>query len=87
MMAMIKKSITVTPHQNDWIKAKLKTGHFGNESEIIRELIRERELSEQESLGEIEAIREALIKGEKSGFVNTSVEEIWEEARAQKRRV
>ena len=86
-MAMIKKSITVTPHQNDWIKAKLQTGHFGNESEIIRELIRERELSEQESLGEIEAIREALIKGEKSGFVNTSVEEIWEEARAQKRHV
>ena len=86
-MAMIKKSITVTPHLNDWIKAKLKTGHFGNESEIIRELIRERELSEQESLAEIEAIREALIKGEKSGFVNTSVEEIWEKARVQKRHV
>ena len=83
-MAMIKKSITVTPHQNDWIKAKLQSGHFGNESEIIRELIRERELSEQETLGEIEAIREALIKGEKSGFANTSVEEIWEEARTQK---
>ncbi len=69
---MIKKSITVTSHQNDWIKAKLKTGHFGNESEVIRE----RELSEQETLGEIEAIREALIKGEKSGFANTSIEEI-----------
>jgi antitoxin ParD1/3/4 len=86
-MAMIKKSITVTPHQNDWIKAKLQSGHFGHESEIIRELIRERELSEQETLGEIEAIREALIKGEKSGFTNTSVEEIWAEARAQKRHV
>jgi len=37
-----------------------------------------------ESFGEIEAIRDALIKGEKSGFVNTSVEEIWEKARVQK---
>ncbi len=86
-MTMIKKSITVTSHQNDWIKAKLKTGHFGNESEVFRELIRERELSEQETLGEIEAIREALIKGEKSGFANTSIEEIWEAARAKKKYV
>ncbi|MFV1985156.1 MAG: type II toxin-antitoxin system ParD family antitoxin [Thiohalomonadales bacterium] len=40
---MIKKSISVTDHQNDWIKTQIKTGHFGNESEVIRELIRERQ--------------------------------------------
>ncbi len=81
---MIKKSITVTPHQNDWIKAKIETGHFGNESEIIRELIRERELSEQENQSKIEAIRKALIEGEQRGFESTSLEEIWASARDKK---
>ncbi len=46
-MSMIKKSISVTDQQNDWIKAQIKTGHFGNESEVVRELIRERQIREQ----------------------------------------
>lgn len=78
---MIKKSITVTPQQDSWIKAQLKTGHFGNESEVVRELIRERQLSEQETPSELVAIRAALIEGEKSGFSKHSVDEIWEKAR------
>jgi len=80
-MGMVKKSISVTEQQDSWIKAQLKTGHFGNESEVIRELIRERQLREQETPAQIEAIRAALIEGERSGFTNRSVEEIWEDAR------
>ncbi|WP_293007968.1 type II toxin-antitoxin system ParD family antitoxin [Nitrosomonas sp.] len=82
-MPMVKKSISVTNQQDSWIKAQIKTGHFGNESEVIRELIRERQIREQETPEEIAAIRAALIKGEQSGFSNRSVEEIWEEARAR----
>jgi putative addiction module CopG family antidote len=55
---MIKKSISVTEQQNDWIKAQISTGHYGNDSEVIRELIRERQLREQESNGEIARIRQ-----------------------------
>lgn len=84
-MAMIKKSITVTNQQNDWIKAKIETGHFGNESEVVRELIRERQLREQQSPTELEAIRAALIEGEKSGFAEQTVDEIWQEARAKQK--
>jgi len=84
-MGMVKKSISVTEQQNDWIKAQIKTGHFGNESEIIRELIRERQLREQESTAEIEAIRTALIEGEQSGFSDFSIDEIWESARLRHR--
>ena len=74
-MAMVKKSISVTGQQNDWIKSQIKSGHYGNESEVVRELIRERQLREQEnqsaeSRAEIEAIRAKLIEGEQSGFTD-----------------
>ena len=80
-MPMVKKSISITNQQDSWIKAQIASGHFGNESEVIRELIRERQIREQETPAEIEAIRKALIEGEQSGFSDRSVDEIWEEAR------
>ncbi len=80
-MAMVKKSISITGKQNDWIKTQIESGHFGNESEVVRELIRERQIREQEGPAEIEAIRKALIEGERSGFSDRSVDEIWQEAR------
>jgi antitoxin ParD1/3/4 len=82
---MVKKSISVTDQQNSWIKAQIKTGHYGNESEVVRELIRERQLRDQETPAEIEAIRAALIEGEESGFSDRSVDEIWEDARQRHR--
>ena len=84
-MGMVKKSISVTDQQDGWIKAQIESGHFGNASEVIRELIRERQIRQQETPAEIEAIRAALIEGEKSGFSDRSVDEIWEEARPSHR--
>ncbi len=84
-MAMIKKSITVTEKQEKWVKAQIASGHFGNDSEVFRELIRERQIREQETPAEIKAIRKALIEGEQSGFSDRSVDEIWEEARQHHR--
>lgn len=80
-MGMVKKSISITEQQDNWIKAQIETGHFGNESEIIRELIRERQMRQQETPAQIEALRAALIEGEQSGFTDRSVDEIWEDAR------
>jgi antitoxin ParD1/3/4 len=71
-MVMVKKSITVTDQQDRWIKAQIEMGHYGNESEVVRELIRERQLREQESNREIEAIRAKLIHAEESGFTEQS---------------
>ncbi len=56
-MGMVKKSLSVTDQQDSWVKAQVKAGHFGNASEVIRELIRERQTREQETPAEIEAIR------------------------------
>ncbi|MEM6650225.1 MAG: type II toxin-antitoxin system ParD family antitoxin [Pseudomonadota bacterium] len=73
---MIKKSITITPEQEVWIKDRLATGHFGNESEVLRELIRR----EQERLQELKDIRSALIEGEKSGISSLRPEDIRQKA-------
>lgn len=78
-MAMIKKSITVTNQQDSWIKSQIERGYYGNESEVIRELIRERQLREKASNAEIEAIRTKLISAEQGGFTKQSSEEILQE--------
>ena len=78
-MGMVKKSITVTDQQDAWLKAQISAGHYGNESEVLRELIRERQLREQESQREIEWIRARLIEGERSGFTDQTAAEILNE--------
>lgn len=83
-MGMVKKSISVTEQQARWIKAQIDSGHFGNESEVIRELIRERQLRQEESPAEIEAIRRVLIEGERSGMSDRNVDEIWARARSKR---
>jgi len=85
-MPMVKKSISVTDQQDAWIKAQVETGHFGNESEVVRELIRERQIREQETPEEIKAIRAALIKGEQSGISDLTPDEIMQAVVDRKRK-
>jgi len=82
-MTMIKKSISVTERQNDWIKSQIATGHFGNESEVLRELIRERQIRKEENAVKIEALRAALIAGEESGISDLTLDQIWSKVRSQ----
>ncbi len=84
-MAIVKQSISVTEQQNNWIKAQLETGHSGNESEVMRDLIRERQMREQDTPEEIRTIRAKLLEAEKSGFTNQSAEEILAEIKAELR--
>lgn len=65
-MAMIKKSITVTDQQNEWLKTQIQKGLYASDSEILRELIREKQEAAMNALY-IETIRSALIEGEESG--------------------
>lgn len=62
-MGTVRKTITLTDTQDGWIKAQIAAGHYTNDSEYIRDLIRR----EQERSAEIEVIRAALIAGEASG--------------------
>lgn len=78
-MSMIKKTITVTDQQDAWIKSRIASGQYGNDSEFIRDLIRK----EQARLDEVEAIRAALIAGENSGIGSMSMEDIRTKAKAR----
>ncbi len=82
-MLMVEKSISVTRQQDDWIKVRIESGHFRNESEVIRDLIRERQMSEQETPEQIAVIRAKLEEAERSGVSNRTLDEIWEEARRE----
>ena len=62
-MPTVRKTITLTDQQDSWIKGQIQAGHYTNDSEYIRDLIRR----EQERAVHIDALRAALIEGESSG--------------------
>ena len=84
-MSMVRKSISLTGQQADWIKTQISAGYYGSESELIRGLISERQTREQETPEDVDAIRAALVVGEESikreGYSRKTVDEIWEEAK------
>ena len=75
-MPMVKKSITVTDQQENWIQAQMATGQYATDSELIREALREKELR----TAEIDYIRAKLIAAEQSvernGWVDKTRDEI-----------
>ncbi len=83
---MIKKSIAITEQQNDWIKALMAQGAYGNESEIFRDMIRERQVRERETPEQIAKIRAMLLEAEQSGFTRLSKDEILSEIKDELRR-
>ena len=62
-MSTVRKTITVTDQQDNWISEQVRAGRFTNDSEVIRDLIRR----EQERNAELDSLRQALIAGERSG--------------------
>ena len=62
-MANVRKTITGTPQQDACIKTNIDAGHNTHEIELIRDPIQH----EQKRTAEMEAVRRALIEGEKSG--------------------
>ena len=69
---MVKKSITVTDEQAEWIQAQIATGHYGSDSEVIRDALRDK----QNRIAEIDYIRQKLIKAEQGGFTDETPEQI-----------
>ena len=80
-MSMIKKSITVTDKQNEWMQSQLKSGEYASDSELLRDLIRK----EQRRNEDINIIREALIVGVQSGYSTESAEQILHEFKEKRR--
>lgn len=71
-MSLVKKTINVTDAQEAWIRAQIDSGHYGNDSELFRDLIRR----EQTRAAEIDVIRAALLEAEQSGSSSVTPEDI-----------
>ncbi|MCB1605062.1 MAG: type II toxin-antitoxin system ParD family antitoxin [Gammaproteobacteria bacterium] len=71
-MSLIKKSITITEKQNEWIKSRISFGDYGNDSEYLRDLIRRDKAENQKLI----ALQQAIQKGIDSGVSERSFDEI-----------
>lgn len=74
---MATLNISLPDAMREWIDAQVDAGEYANASDYIRDLVRHDQR-------ERDAVRLALIEGEKSGRSNRSVIEI---ARSTKRRL
>ena len=70
-MGTTRKTITVTAQQVKWIKTLIKRGHFTNDSEYIRDLIRR-----DQSRAKFQALKHAVQEGLDSGVSNRTVPQI-----------
>ncbi len=75
-MTTIRKTITLTAKQEEWIKAQIASGDFTNESEYLRALIR-KDQAEREKLI---ALKVAIQDGLGSGISDDTLGEIWQDA-------
>ena len=81
-MPMIKKSITVTDQQEEWIQLQMTSGNYGTDSELIREALREKQLR----MDEVNYIRAKLIKAEQGGFTKRTADEILAKSKEEMQR-
>ena len=76
-MATVRKTITLTYQQHDWIKAQIANGDYTNDSEYLRDLVRR----DQEKFRSLKA---AVEEGIASGPSDRTVDDIWAEAEARR---
>ena len=69
-MATVRKTITLTEQQDEWIKAQISNGDYTNDSEYVRDLVRR----DQEKF---RALKAAVDEGFLRGSSAQTVDEIW----------
>jgi len=74
-METIRKSITFTSQQNEWIRLQIEKGDFTNDSEYIRDLVR-RDQSENFKLLEL---KNAIDIGFNSGVSTKKISDLMQE--------
>ena len=80
-MGTIRKTITLSEQQDQWVKAQIAAGDFTNDSEYIRNLIRR----DQEQNAAFRALKAAIREGLSSGVSEKTVPQIMEEVEARLR--
>ncbi len=75
LMAVVRKTVTFTEQQDKWIKAQIEAGEFTNDSEYLRNLVRQDQANNSKFL----ALKNAITEGLESGVSKKSLPEIMEE--------
>lgn len=70
---MPTRNINLTPQMDSYVDAKISSGEYANASEVLRAGLRALELAEREDQARLEALRSALVAGEKSGIAEGNV--------------
>ncbi|MDE3742767.1 type II toxin-antitoxin system ParD family antitoxin [Maribacter polysaccharolyticus] len=71
-METVRKSITFTDQQDSWIKLRVQSGDFTNDSEYIRDLVRK----DQEQNMKLLELKTAIDEGLQSGRSNLKISDI-----------
>lgn len=71
-MGTVRKSITFTDQQDGWIKLRIQSGDFTNDSEYIRDLVRK----DQEQNMKLLDLKTAIDEGLQSGRSNLKISDI-----------
>jgi antitoxin ParD1/3/4 len=75
-MKTTRKTITLSEQQDAWVKARIDSGDYTNDSEYFRDMIRR----DQQENSEMLALKKAVQEGLDSGISKRSMREIWQEA-------
>ncbi len=76
---MATMNVSLPDLMKEWVENQIKTGHFSNASDYVRDLIRR----DQEYQDRREMLIKALIVGENSGESEHSIEDIWQGVKAR----
>ena len=84
-MGIVRRTITLTDQQDQWVRAKTAAGDFTDDSEYIRDLIRRDQEQDQEQDVRFLALKAAIQEGLDSGVSDKTVPRIMEEIEARLR--
>ena len=78
-MGTVRKTITLTEKQDEWVKGQIASGNYTNDSEYFRDLVRRH----QEQDAKAKTLKDAIQEGLDSGISEKTVGELWAEAEAR----
>ncbi len=78
-MATRRKTITLSEQQDAWVKARIGSGDYTNDSEYFRDLIRR----DQEQ--KLSVLKQAIQEGLDSGISDRTMRDAWNEAERRHR--
>jgi len=76
-MTMMRKTITIPNAMEEWVKAQIASGRYGNDSEYFRDLIRR----DQDRRSAERELRALIDEGLNSGISDKNVEDIRQDVR------